>query len=125
MKECLWCKKEYPNKRETSKFCSTSCRVMFSRKHGGKKDKVSQTQLQVLYNALLEKVGELKAAQHIATRAPEMLYTAQISQSMTFGQYEQAKIDCELPEQWEALKQRIMLDPHLSSKQKTYLTTKR
>lgn len=31
MKECLNCKKEYEPKRDTSKFCSVSCRVLYNR----------------------------------------------------------------------------------------------
>jgi hypothetical protein len=53
MKECLHCKKQFQPKKETAKFCGTSCRVMYNRKHGSKKS-VSLVQIQVLYNSLLE-----------------------------------------------------------------------
>lgn len=60
MKECLNCNKEFQAKKETAKYCSTSCRVMWNRKHG-KKNQVSPIQIQVLYNSMLElveKIGE-------------------------------------------------------------------
>lgn len=62
MKECLWCKKEYSPKRDTSKFCSTSCRVMHHHKFG-KKDKVTSVQMQVLYNAIMGKLGGINYAE--------------------------------------------------------------
>lgn len=61
MKECLWCKKEYEPKKETSKFCSTSCRVMWNRKYGKKKNQVTSDQLQELYNSVLAAVNAINA----------------------------------------------------------------
>ncbi len=58
MKECLHCKKGFEAKRESAKFCSTSCRVMYNRKHG-KKNEVTPLQMQVLYNQFLEAVGKM------------------------------------------------------------------
>lgn len=37
MKICLKCNKEFEPKRDTAKFCSTSCRVMYGKKNQGRK----------------------------------------------------------------------------------------
>lgn len=59
MKECLWCKEQYENKRESSKFCSTSCRVMWNKKYGKKKGQVGVDELQSLYNSILTAVNSI------------------------------------------------------------------
>lgn len=51
--KCLNCEKEFTAKRETAKYCSTNCRVKWHKKHGSKKG-VSEIQVQVLYNSMLE-----------------------------------------------------------------------
>lgn len=58
MKKCLWCDKEFESKKDTAKFCSTSHRVMYNRKHG-KRDQVTPLQLQVLYNSLLTAINQI------------------------------------------------------------------
>lgn len=61
MKECLHCKKEFEPKKDTAKFCSTSCRVMNHQKKGKKKqEEIKPVQMQVLYNAVLEMVANAK-----------------------------------------------------------------
>ncbi len=61
MKECLWCKEEYEAKKDTSKFCSTSCRVMWNRKYGKKKGQVGVNELQELYDSILAAVNSINA----------------------------------------------------------------
>lgn len=124
MKECLWCKKEFQEKKETARYCSTSCRVMFNRKFPKKKDDISKTQLQVIYNAILEKVGELKAAPQTFSIKPQMPVVQHISQPKTFTQYNQAKIDCQSEEEWMALALEIENDLYLPRKQKNLLLNK-
>jgi len=124
MKGCLNCQKEYENKREASKFCSTKCRVMYNRKFPKKKDGVSKTQLQVIYNAILEKVGELKAAPQTFSIKPQMPVVQHISQAKTFTQYNQAKIDCQSEEEWVGLAHEIENDQFLPRKQKNILLNK-
>jgi hypothetical protein len=51
MKECLNCKTPYEAKRESSKFCSTNCRVMWNRKNP--KNVITKVQAQVLYNEMM------------------------------------------------------------------------
>jgi hypothetical protein len=61
MKECLWCKEQYEHKKESSKFCSTSCRVMWNRKYGKKKGQLEVNELQDLYNSILTAVNSINA----------------------------------------------------------------
>ena len=62
-RKCLQCDKEYEAKKDTSKYCSTSCRVMFSRKNKGNKkveaEKSFLLQANVALNSLLEMVGKI------------------------------------------------------------------
>lgn len=58
MKACLNCQKEFEHKREAAKYCSDKCRVMYNRRFP--KDWVSKTQVQVLYNEMLEMAANLK-----------------------------------------------------------------
>jgi len=58
MSKCLWCDKDFESKSGKAKFCSTSHRVMYHRKYGKKKG-VTETQMQVLYNAMLDMVGKI------------------------------------------------------------------
>lgn len=55
MKACLNCEKEYQHKRESSKFCSDKCRVMYNRKN--KVDREKQ-----LEKGIMEILNETKAA---------------------------------------------------------------
>lgn len=55
MKECLHCKEKFQEKRDTAKFCSTSCRVMYSRKN--KKPKISEA---VIENEIFGALAEMK-----------------------------------------------------------------
>ena len=61
MKECLNCTKEYEPKRETSKFCSTSCRVRWHQKNSKGKNKVTPQNMQELYNAVLNAVNSINS----------------------------------------------------------------
>jgi len=70
MKECLWCKKEFQEKKPTAKYCSTSCRVMFNHKRGKMKDKVRDD---VLVNLMAEMQKKL-IAQIENSAFPPMAY---------------------------------------------------
>jgi hypothetical protein len=58
MIKCLYCEDEFEPKRETAKYCSDSCRVMYNRKHG-KKNAVTKFQMQTLYNEIRSMVNDL------------------------------------------------------------------
>ena len=61
MKSCLKCGKQFIEKRDTAKFCSVSCRVIWNRNPKNKKDKPlsDSQQMKVMYNALMEKIDKL------------------------------------------------------------------
>jgi hypothetical protein len=58
MIKCLYCEEEFEPKRETAKYCSDSCRVMYNRKYG-KKNVVTKFQMQTLYNEIRSMVNDL------------------------------------------------------------------
>lgn len=61
LKICLYCQKPYEAKRRSSKYCSDSCRVGFFNKNkkGNPDQPINVLQLQVLYNSLLEAIGNM------------------------------------------------------------------
>ena len=57
MKECLQCKKEFQEKRESAKFCSDKCRVKWNRKNGGQQ--IKKWQAQSILNQINEAMDKL------------------------------------------------------------------
>lgn len=53
----------------------------------------------------------------------DKMKSAYLKPARSFDSYRQARIDCESQEQWLALKEEIMNDVNLSTKQKSLLTT--
>jgi hypothetical protein len=134
--KCLHCEKEYQPKKKTSKFCSTSCRVMWGRKN---KSGLSQNaQMKVLVNTILDKLDKVVFMQptpesfdgakfDIITHDEPLSFDALkkpfLKPQRSFDSYRQARVECESQEQWEALKEEILNDVNLSTKQKNLLTT--
>jgi len=91
IKVCLWCKKEYEAKKESSKYCSTSCRVMYNRKPATK-GTISKLDIITIYNefkAAIQEFGNVKVSAPLKSYdAPKM----PISTKDEFPQYEQPKI---------------------------------
>ena len=57
--KCLNCQKEFePKRKDTAKFCSATCRVRYNRVNP--KDKVTKVQMQVLYNTMMERLGQIE-----------------------------------------------------------------
>ena len=57
--KCLNCQKEFePKRKDTAKFCSATCRVQYNRVNP--KDKVTKVQMQVLYNTMMERLGQIE-----------------------------------------------------------------
>lgn len=130
-KECLKCKKAFEAKRESAKFCSTSCRVMYNRKNPSPQKRVIEVKLEVLYNSLLEMVGKinygvvptiLDAPRIADLRHDEPMFPPKPKIRRSYENYQQLKLDCESVEAWEELKTEILASD-LPQRQKTLLTT--
>lgn len=129
MQQCLYenCDVEF-EERDGKKFCSTSCRVMYNRKHG-KKNTITPVQMQVMYNSILEAINKISTVNNhppsfgvIMPNKPTPDYSVKPIIKRSFDYYKQARVDCENIEQWEDLKAEI-LNSDLSMKQKTLLTS--
>lgn len=132
MKQCLNCEKQFNEKKETAKYCSTSCRVMWNRKNKDKPKTLNAEQrLTIIYNKIMEAiVSEPKFIQDqkkvvsdietigIAEYKP-MFQQPKFSKS--FQYYQQARLDCENADDWAELRNEI-LQSDLSVKQKELLT---
>jgi len=123
MKTCLNCKKEYQHKREASKFCSDKCRVAYNRKHP--RQAVSTVQMQVLYNAVLELLGNAGKIQQTAPIAPKTTYqaaasraTSQISTQDLMRKYVEERRDFTCEEEYREWLRRLQDDNRLTNKQK-------
>lgn len=60
-KKCLKCGKDFEVKRDSAKFCSTSCRVMWNRKNPSVQKKKAELRMDVIYNSILELIETHKA----------------------------------------------------------------
>lgn len=130
MKECLWCKKEFQEKKPTAKYCSTSCRVMFNHKRGKLKGKVRDdviiTMMTEMNNKLMTQIenasfppmaypqglkGIVPAVeQNNGYKPPKITRSAE--------QWHELKRACESAEEWATVKYQIQNAENLSEKQK-------
>lgn len=131
MKECLWCKEPFEQKKETKKFCSTSCRVMFNKKFG-KKDEIKPFQMQVLYNQILEVVEKMNnnspTIQNKVIYAPAPVinvgYTTEQVEKPNlslFGGYKMELKDAKTISEVEKIMSRIKIEPNLLPNEKKTL----
>lgn len=133
MKECLWCKKEFQEKKPTAKYCSTSCRVMFNKKHG-KKNELKPFQMQVLYNQIMEAVNGINQKNSLPESFGAVINTEnkpsvtvkippqELYQNTTksFQQFMNEIADLEFPEEYKKLTDEIN-NSNLPTKQKELL----
>jgi hypothetical protein len=124
MKECLSCKVDISKRAESTKFCSTKCRVSYHRKNGKTKS-ISPIQAQVLYNAIMEKISTM--GNNAQINRVETIFSTPEPQApkiiRSFEYYQQQKLNCESMEDWVNIKQMIIEDPNLTQKQKNLLIT--
>lgn len=60
-KTCLKCGKEFEAKKDTAKYCSDSCKVIYNRNNSKiKSDEIKPIQMQVMYNVILQTFEEFK-----------------------------------------------------------------
>lgn len=132
MKECLNCKKEYEPKRDTSKFCSTSCRVRYHQKHG--KSKIKPVHMRVLYNEVMDLIQKAKLEpqpSYFGVATKDDVKWGQSSEPVKIRLRRpflalQALVDeCESQEQYEPLRKEIEEADHLTQREKAILLRKR
>ena len=129
-KKCLQCKEEYQPKKSTSKFCSTSCRVMWGRKN---KSTVSPNiQMKVLVNTILEKLENIQFTQinypvldapkieNLTHDEPKQWQEPKVS-SKSFQQYMNEIAGLEYEQEFKDKAAEIQSDAFLSQKQKDLL----
>jgi len=94
VKVCLWCKKDYEAKKESSKYCSTSCRVMFNRKPANS-NQIKPFQMQAIYNQILEMNAKLirQIENSNFPPLPKMQYVTPISEKQSLAIYNATHID--------------------------------
>ncbi len=123
-RKCLKCEKEYQPKKETSKFCSTSCRVMWGRKN---KSTVSQSvQMKVLVNTILDKLDKVdfvvsSPAVYDASKIKNSTFDEPKVSSKSFQQYMNEISGLEYEQEFRAKAEEIQSATNLSQKQKDLL----
>lgn len=114
MKKCLKCNKDFEEKRQTAKFCSTSCRVGYHKKHGG----TSATKMQS--KTLIEMVSELldiiKSPEPRPTHIP--IYKSDDNKPLSMQDWLIQKRECESEEEYKKWLDRLNADTNLTYKQK-------
>jgi hypothetical protein len=126
----LNCDKEFNPKRESRKYCSDSCRVIYHRKHG-KKNQISKFQMQTLYNEVLSMVqdlnkptNEIKPYEQPQTNYPINTTPLKItppSAPKSYLQYLNEKRELENEEQYNTWLGQLENDPYLTTPQKKVL----
>lgn len=123
-RKCLKCEKEYQPKKETSKFCSTSCRVMWGRKN---KSTVSQSvQMKVLVNTILDKLDKVdfvvsSPAVYDVPKIKNSTFDEPKVSSKSFQQYMNEISGLEYEQEFRAKAEEIQSATNLSQKQKDLL----
>lgn len=134
--KCLNCPKEFePKRKDTAKFCSATCRVQYNRVNP--KEKVTRVQMQVLYNTMMERLGQIEfkpptGSSFDGKKLDKITYDEpgqwQEPKPLTFkapksaAQYLELKRECETADQWQELWEEIN-SSHLSFKEKQILKT--
>lgn len=134
MKVCLNCDKEFQNVKDTAKFCSTSCRVIYHRKNKGKpKGLTPEQRLNVVYNKILDVLsktvvsGEIKEViTSVVNYTPIAITTPPLTLNKPFKtvqQYISQKREIESEEVYQKFLMELENDQNLSSKQKQLIKT--
>ena len=60
MKVCLYCEKEFKEKKDTAKYCKVGCRVMWNRKNKDKPKGLKPEQMMsILYHKMMDKIDAM------------------------------------------------------------------
>jgi len=143
-KVCLYCNEGFEAKKDTAKYCSTSCRVMFSRKNKGNGRAASEKsfllQAQVLLNSVVEMVGKVNFGQvPTILDAPRLPHPVKHDEPLSFAKMEQDIVyrqslpsfqdllngmaDVQFADEKEDYAAKIKKATHLSEKQRNLLLT--
>ena len=133
MKLCLYCGKEFKEKKDTAKFCSVSHRVMWNRKNKSKPKGLSAEQkMNIVYNNVLKLLSS--AALIPVPNSPTLAGDAhpsftskkeepkKILIKRTYANYQELRLDCSTAEEWQELKNEIINADSLSKQEKISLT---
>lgn len=140
MKECLHCKKEFQEKKDTAKYCSVSCRVMFNRKHKVKALKFAAASNNTLLADLVEKVDRLLGERiNYAPTTPNSFDSDRIntfrrdeasqwqepkfSPKMSVADYVQERLQCDDVDSFNKWERKLEADLNLSQKEKQLAKT--
>lgn len=122
--ECVNCRKEIVGKKSSAKYCSVNCRVAHHRKNG-KKQGITENQMQVLYNSLLDAIRGLKGGPTVTQPVTPEKHFAQTHQPYSMNMpvpivmrnywVEKVELTADTYPEWL---QRLYSDPRLTQKQK-------
>lgn len=135
-KKCIKCGKRFKAVKDTAKYCSVNCRVLWYQASRGKKRvaEESRATAQVLYNLAIEALAEVKAiaaskSQISPIQPPQTFQQPDTPENTvapknalkSFEQWRAEKRECESEETWDRVKEGILAAPNLSPKQKDFL----
>lgn len=123
MKECLYCKEQFKNKTDKAKYCSASCRVMYHRKFGGKKDSAVPFDPKSMFDKLIDAINQTN---HRNGLPPVMVAVIENPKSTlkikrSYSNYLELKQSCPTLEEWNKLKAEIEESDLTSSEKKSLL----
>lgn len=124
IKICLKCQKEFSCKKETAKFCSDSCRVMFNQKNKKIKSVLAVIQNKVLIDTILEKLNQVNfvaielGSKNEIHKTDGKLNISLIADPKSVVQYVQERMECEDAETYNNWLKILESDNSLSKKEK-------
>ena len=130
MKPCLHCQKDYEFKRAASKFCSDKCRVAYNRRHP-KQGAVTPMQVQVLYNAVLEMVGNMKQGGQVVAAVQKTAFQSplaqqpipRVAQDAIMRKYVEDRRNCTCESEFISWSEKLDADTRITDSQKELVKT--
>ena len=133
--KCKQCSGELAGKKANAKFCSNTCRSLYSKNNGGNKP-LNAIQWQVMYNTIMDAVEKVndrldkmgvylannqRIMPNISATAPAQAFNGTIRKSVE--QYITEKREILQESDWITLKEEINKDENLTAKQKLLIFT--
>lgn len=129
MKSCEKCGKAFNPKKDTAKYCSDSCRVMACRNRQ-KKGAVTTSQLQVVYNAILDLLASSRVelpTNLVSGKSDSLLHSNgsvtpfTMTRQKTVEEWIAAKREIPDNDEYQRWLSELEADQYLSSKQKSLI----